>query len=78
MSISTAAEFNISAATCAMNGGEDYELLFTISQSYYESIKDNPDLAIIGHVTDETLGSVLVTEDENHQPLTAQGWNSLS
>ena len=78
MAISTAEEFNISAATCALNGGEDYELLFTISQSHYDAIKDNRDLTIIGHITDVTLGSVLVTEDENHQPLTAQGWNSLT
>ena len=78
MAISTAEEFNISAATCALNGGEDYELLFTISQSHYDVIKDNRDLTIIGHITDVTLGSVLVTEDENHQPLTAQGWNSLT
>ena len=78
MAISTAEEFNISAATCALNGGEDYELLFTISQSNYDAIKDNRDLTIIGHITDVTLGSVLVTEDENHQPLTAQGWNSIT
>ena len=78
MAISTAEEFNISAATCALNGGEDYELLFTISQSHYDAIKDNRDLTIIGHITDVTLGSVLVTEDESHQPLTAQGWNSLT
>ena len=78
MAISTAEEFNISAATCALNGGEDYELLFTISQSHYDAIKDNRDLTIIGHITDVTLGSVLVTEDENYQPLTAQGWNSIT
>ena len=78
MAISTADEFNLSATTCAMNGGEDYELLFTICQSHYDIIKDNPGLAIIGHITDETSGAVLVTKDENHQPLTAQGWNSLS
>ena len=78
MAISTAEEFNISAATCALNGGEDYELLFTISQSHYDAIKDNRDLTIIGHITEVTLGSVLVTEDENHQPLTAQGWNSIT
>ncbi|MGB1988837.1 MAG: thiamine-phosphate kinase, partial [Flavobacteriales bacterium] len=78
MAISTAEEFNISAATCALNGGEDYELLFTISQTHYDAIKDDPDLTIIGHITDKSHGSVLVTKDENHQPLTAQGWNALS
>jgi thiamine-monophosphate kinase len=76
-SISTAEEFNISGATCALNGGEDYELLFTISQKHYDAIKDDPDLTIIGHITDQSLGAVLVTKDENQQPLTAQGWNAL-
>ena len=78
MAISTAEEFNISAATCALNGGEDYELLFTLSQDHYSLIKDDPDLTIIGHITDKSMGSVLVTKDESHQPLTAQGWNALS
>ena len=78
MAISAAEEFNISAATCALNGGEDYELLFTISQSYYDTIKDYPDLTIIGHITDKSYGSVLVTKDNSHQSLTAQGWNALS
>jgi len=78
MAISIAEEFNISAATCALNGGEDYELLFTISQAHYDAIKDDPDLTIIGHITDVSHGSELVTKDENHQPLTAQGWNALS
>lgn len=77
MAISTAEEFNISAATCALNGGEDYELLFTINQEHYEAIKDDPDLTIIGHVTDSSMGSMLITKDDNQQPLTAQGWNAL-
>jgi len=77
MAISTAEEFNISAATCALNGGEDYELLFTINQSHYGLIKDDPGLTIIGHITDKSFDSVLVTKDENRQPLTAQGWNAL-
>jgi len=76
--ISIAEELNLNAATCALSGGEDYELLFTISQSHYDLIKDDPDLTIIGHITDKSHGSVLVTKDENHQPLTAQGWNALS
>ena len=78
ITISTSEEFNISAATCALNGGEDYELLFTINQCHYNAIKDNRDLTIIGHITEKRCGSVLVTKDENHQPLTAQGWNAIS
>src|SRR5690606_17472190 len=49
---STAREFNLDPTTCAMNGGEDYELLFTIAQSDHDKIKGNPSLTIIGHMTD--------------------------
>lgn len=76
--ISTAEEFNLNAAACALSGGEDYELLFTISQEHYEKIKNDPDLTVIGHITDQSSGTVFVTKDDNHQPLTAQGWNSIS
>jgi thiamine-monophosphate kinase len=76
--ISTAEELNLNAATCALSGGEDYELLFTISQEHYENIKNDPDLTVIGHITDQSNGTVFVTKDDNHQPLTAQGWNSIS
>jgi len=76
--MSTAEELNINAATCALSGGEDYELLFTISQDHYDKLKDDPDFTVIGHITDHTSGTVFVTRDDNHQPLTAQGWNSLS
>jgi len=76
--ISTAEELNLNAATCALSGGEDYELLFTISQEHYESIKNDPDLTVIGHITDHGSGTVFVSKDNNHQPLIAQGWNSIS
>jgi thiamine-monophosphate kinase len=76
--ISTAEELNLNAATCALSGGEDYELLFTISQEHYENIKNDPNLTVIGHITDQSSGTVFVTKDDNHQPLTAQGWNSIS
>ena len=49
--ISMAEEFNLSAATCALNGGEDYELLFTVDQRHYDLIKNDPDFSVIGHIT---------------------------
>ncbi len=75
--ISMAEEFNLSAATCALNGGEDYELLFTVNQRHYELLSKDPDFTIIGHITDASHGAVLITKDNTHQPLTAQGWNAL-
>lgn len=76
--ISTAEELSLNAATCALSGGEDYELLFTISQDNYDKIKNDSDLTVIGYITDQTAGAVFVTKDDNHQPLIAQGWNSIS
>ncbi|MBL6872415.1 MAG: thiamine-phosphate kinase [Flavobacteriales bacterium] len=76
--ITTAEELNLNAATCALSGGEDYELLFTISQEHYEKIKNDPDLTVIGHITDQSSGTVFVSKNDNHQPLIAQGWNSIS
>ena len=76
--VSTAEEFNLSAATCALNGGEDYELLFTIDQKHYDTLKSNSDFTIIGHITDASNGSVLVAKDESQHPLTSQGWNALT
>lgn len=75
--ISMADEFNISAATCALNGGEDYELLFTINQRHYEAIKKDTDFTVIGHITDASQGAMLITKNDQQQALTAQGWNAL-
>ena len=71
-------ELGIMATVAAMNGGEDYELLFTIPLSDYEKIKDRTDISIIGHITDENAGCVMIDNQDNLHPLTAQGWNSLS
>jgi len=70
-------EFSLNDTTAAINGGEDYELLFTISPSDYEKIKNNPLLSVIGHITEKSLGSNLVTRAGQEIELTAQGWNSL-
>jgi thiamine-monophosphate kinase len=62
---------------CALSGGEDYELLFTVSQSDYEKISLNPDISIVGHITEKKDGAVIITKGGNQFPLTAQGWNAL-
>ncbi|MCK0179548.1 thiamine-phosphate kinase [Flavobacteriaceae bacterium S0862] len=76
--IMTCEEFNIDSTTIALNGGEDYELLMTISQEDFPKIKANPNLTVIGYITDKSAGMHLVTRAEEKIPLKAQGWNSLS
>ena len=61
ITITRAQEFNLDPTTCAMNGGEDYELLFTIPQSEFERVKGHPDLTVIGHMSDKAVGYQLVT-----------------
>ncbi len=75
--ISTCEEFDLNSTTIALSGGEDYELLFTMSQSDFPKIKGNPHLTIIGHITDESKGVNLVTRAGQQIKLTAQGWNAL-
>ena len=75
--ISTCEEFNIDSTTVALNGGEDYELLFTISQEDYPKIKANPNFSIIGYIKEESYGMHLVTRAETKIPLKAQGWKSF-
>jgi thiamine-monophosphate kinase len=69
-------EFTINNTTAALNGGEDYELLFTVDQSHFEAIKNHPLLSIIGHITDQASGCNLVTGLAQQIELTAQGWTS--
>ncbi len=76
--ISTCEEFNIDSTTIALSGGEDYELLMTISQEDYPKIKGNPNLTVIGYMTKANEGMHLVTRATEKIPLKAQGWNSLS
>lgn len=73
-----AEEFNMNLITAAMNGGEDYELLFTVPLTEKEKIDSLKGVTLIGYITEEKLGSMLVTRDGNEIPLKAQGWNSLS
>ena len=76
--ISTCEEFKIDSTTIALNGGEDYELLMTISQEDFPKIKANPNLTVIGYMTEEKVGMHLVTRAETKIPITAQGWNALN
>jgi thiamine-monophosphate kinase len=62
---------------CALSGGEDYELLFTVPQTDYDQIKLNPSVSIIGYMTDEVEGKTLITRAGNKHALVAQGWNHL-
>jgi len=75
--IATANEFKINPTVCALSGGEDYELLFTISQSDHEKIKDIEGITIIGHVVDGSVVPALVTASGEQVPLAAQGWDAL-
>lgn len=70
----TAAEFKIDPNTCALNGGEDYELLFTVSQADFEKIEKHEDIQAIGYMHPKEKGRVMVTRQENVVELTAQGW----
>jgi len=75
--ISTCEEFNMDSTTIALSGGEDYELLFTVSQEDFPKIKANPNFTIIGHMTDASEGMNLITRANEKIALRAQGWNSL-
>ena len=72
-----AEEFNMNLTTCALNGGEDYELLFTVPLTDHEKISQIEGVRIIGHITRPELGRMLVTRDGNELELKAQGWNPL-
>ena len=75
--INACEEFNLDSTTIALSGGEDYEILFTINQDDFSKIKGNPNLTVIGHVTDASMGVKLVTRGNEKIPLTAQGWKSF-
>ena len=73
-----AEELNMNVTTCALNGGEDYELLFTVPIGDHEKIEQIEGIKLIGHITDQKFGKVLVTRDNQEFELKAQGWNPLS
>ena len=74
---SAAFKFEIDPTACALSGGEDYELLFTIRQEDYEKVKFHPHISVIGHMTEAEKGANIITKGGNTHPLSAQGWNAF-
>lgn len=72
-----AREFNLDPTVCALSGGEDYELLFTVDLSDYDKVKGNPNISVIGHMTNKSAGTNLISKSGTVHPLTAQGWDGL-
>ena len=77
MTFETAREFNLDPTVCALSGGEDYELLFTVKQADYDKIKFKMDITIIGYITEPAVGCNLITKGGVVHPLKAQGWNAF-
>jgi thiamine-monophosphate kinase len=77
MTYETAREFNLDPTVCALSGGEDYELLFTVKQADYDKIKFKLDFTIIGYITEPNAGCNLITKSGNMHELKAQGWNAF-
>src|SRR6201991_4501564 len=78
MTFETAREFNLDPTVCALSGGEDYELLFTVKQADYDKIKFKMDITIIGYITEPSAGCNLVTKAGAVHALKAQGWNAFN
>jgi len=74
---SAAYKFQIDPTACALSGGEDYELLFTISQNDYDTITLNKDISVIGYTSELEKGTHIITKGESTYPITAQGWNAF-
>lgn len=69
-------ELNLEPLVCALNGGEDYELLFTIPLEEYDKVRRNAEISVIGHITDISEGRYMITESDTAIELRAQGWNA--
>lgn len=70
-------KFNLDPTACALSGGEDYELLFTVKQDDYEKISSNTDISVVGYLTDSEAGANIITKGGSKHPITAQGWNAF-
>ena len=70
-------KLELDPTACALSGGEDYELLFTVDQKDYDKIASNNQISIVGHITEKKAGSIIITKGGNKYPITAQGWNAL-
>ena len=77
MTYQRALDFNLDPSVVALNGGEDYELLFTIKQEDYDKIKGNPNLTIIGHMQSKDMGVQLIAKNGSQHELSAQGWDAF-
>jgi thiamine-monophosphate kinase len=71
-------KFGLDPTVCALNGGEDYELIFTLKQEDHDKITLNEEISVIGYMTDIEAGSKLFTKGGNEYPITAQGWNAFN
>ncbi len=70
-------KLELDPTACALSGGEDYELLFTISQDDYENIKTNDEISVVGYISEKNEGLKIITKGGNEHKLTAQGWNAF-
>ncbi|MEO9144030.1 MAG: thiamine-phosphate kinase [Ginsengibacter sp.] len=70
-------KLELDPTACALSGGEDYELLFTVDQKDHDKISLNPNISVVGYITEKEAGSIIITKGGNKYPLTAQGWNPL-
>jgi thiamine-monophosphate kinase len=70
-------KFEIDPTACALSGGEDYELLFTIPQSDHDKLVLNEEISVVGYMTDADQGATIITKGGNKHPITAQGWNHM-
>lgn len=77
MTYDTAREFGLDPTVCALSGGEDYELLFTVPQSDYDKIKVHPDITVIGYITEPSEGKDMISKSGKVHQLKAQGWNAF-
>lgn len=78
MTFETAMNFGIDPTVSVLNGGEDYELLFTLAQSDYDKIKHSPDITPVGYITEAAAGYKLISKSDKEYDLKAQGWNAFS
>ena len=77
MTYETAREFGLDPTVCALNGGEDYELLFTVPQADYDKIKGQLDISVIGYITEESAGKQMISKSGHVHEIKAQGWNAF-
>ena len=70
-------KFEIDPTACALSGGEDYELLFTVSQSDYDKLVLNEQISVVGYMTEPELGAHIITKGGGKHAITAQGWNHM-